>query len=40
MKGYKWTALIRKPMTDLVYIAVIMLFFVISGLYARFCAKL
>ncbi len=27
-------------MTDLIYIGVIVLFFVVSGLYVRFCEKL
>jgi len=27
-------------MTDLIYILVVVLFFVISGLYVRFCEKL
>jgi hypothetical protein len=29
-----------KPVTDFIYIAVITLFFVASGLYARWCEKL
>jgi hypothetical protein len=29
-----------KPMLDLIFIAVIALFFVASGLYARWCEKL
>jgi len=27
-------------MTDLIYIGITVLFFVVSGLYVRFCAKL
>jgi len=27
-------------MTDLIYIGIVILFFVVSGLYARFCGKL
>jgi uncharacterized membrane protein (DUF485 family) len=30
----------EKSMTDLIYIGVIVLFFVVSGLYVRFCEKL
>jgi hypothetical protein len=29
-----------KIMTDLIYIGVIVLFFLVSGLYVRFCEKL
>ena len=29
-----------KPMTDLLYIGLTVLFFVVSGLYVRFCEKL
>ena len=29
-----------KLMTDLIYIGVVVLFFVASGLYARFCERL
>ena len=28
------------PMTDLIYIGISVLFFVVSGLYVRFCEKL
>jgi len=27
-------------MSDLIYIAIVVLFFVVSGLYVRFCEKL
>jgi hypothetical protein len=30
----------RKNMTDLIFILVVVLFFVVSGLYVRFCEKL
>ena len=30
----------EKPMTDLIYIGITVLFFVVSGLYVRFCEKL
>ena len=30
----------EKRMTDLIYIGVTVLFFVVSGLYVRFCEKL
>jgi hypothetical protein len=29
-----------KVMTDFIYIGVIVLFFIVSGLYVRFCEKL
>jgi hypothetical protein len=28
------------PMTDLLYVAITVLFFVVGGLYVRFCEKL
>jgi hypothetical protein len=30
----------EKPMTDLIYIGITVLFFVVGGLYVRFCEKL
>jgi hypothetical protein len=30
----------EKPMTDLIYVGITVLFFVVSGLYVRFCEKL
>jgi len=30
----------RRVMVDLIYIAVVVVFFVLSALYARFCEKL
>ena len=30
----------EKPMTDVIYIGITVLFFVVSGLYVRFCEKL
>jgi hypothetical protein len=30
----------ENPMTDLIYVGVTVLFFVVSGLYVRFCEKL
>ena len=30
----------EKSMTDLIYIGITVLFFVVSGLYVRFCEKL
>jgi hypothetical protein len=30
----------EEPMTDLIYIGITVLFFVVSGLYVRFCEKL
>jgi hypothetical protein len=30
----------RKNMTDLIYIGVVVLFFVVSGLYVRACEKM
>jgi hypothetical protein len=44
--GWLWPAapparnLKTKPMTDFIHLAVIALFFVASGLYARWCEKL
>jgi hypothetical protein len=31
---------LKQPMTDIIYLAVIALFFMAGGLYARWCEKL
>ena len=36
--GLNWKC--ETPMTDLIYIGITVLFFVVSGLYVRFCEKL